>query len=85
MLKCGVAADPQCEDWTTAPTSGYSSLDILIEPELTYMWRVVGDDGLARYGAIRVTLLGADQDGDELMIFDWAYQLQAGNPQVVGN
>ncbi len=85
VLKCGVAADPQCQDWTTAPTSGYSSLDILIEPELTYMWRVVGDDGLAHYGAIRVTLLGADQAGDELMIFDWAYQLQAGNPQVVGN
>ena len=84
-LKCGVAADPQCQDWTTAPTSGYSNLDIAIGPELTYMWRVVGGDGLARYGAVRVTLLGTDQAGDELMIFDWAYQLQAGNPQVVGN
>ncbi len=40
---------------------------------------------MARYGAVRVTLLGTDQAGDELMIFDWAYQLQAGNPQVVGN
>jgi hypothetical protein len=30
-----------------------------------------------------VTLLGTDQTGDALMIFDWAYQLQGGNPQLV--
>jgi hypothetical protein len=82
-LKCGVAADPQCQDWTTAPLSGYSPVGVAIEPEFTYMWRVVESDGLARYGALRVTLLGTDQAGAELMIFDWAYQLQAGNPQLV--
>ena len=82
-LKCGVAADPQCQDWTTAPLSGYSAVEVAIEPEFTYMWRVVESDGLARYGAVRVTLLGTDQAGAELMIFDWAYQLQAGNPQLV--
>ena len=47
------------------------------------MWRVVGSDGLVRYGAVRVTLLGTDQVGAELMIFDWAYQLQTGNPQLL--
>ena len=83
-LKCGVAADPQCLDWTTAPTSGYGTVEIAVEPEFTYMWRVVGGDGLVRYGAVRVTLLGTDQTGAGLVIFDWAYQLQAGNPQVVG-
>ena len=82
-LKCGVAADPQCQDWTTAPLSGYSPVGVAIEPEFTYMWRVVESDGLARYAAVRVTLLGTDQAGAELMIFDWAYQLQAGNPQLV--
>jgi hypothetical protein len=82
-LKCGVAADAQCEDWTTAPLSGYSHVDIAVEPEFTYMWRVVEGDGVARYGALRVTLLGTDQFGAGLMIFDWAYQLQGGNPQLV--
>ena len=82
-LKCGVAADAQCEDWTTAPLSGYSHLEIAVEPEFTYMWRVVEGDGVPRYGALRVTLLGTDQFGAGLMIFDWAYQLQGGNPQLV--
>ncbi len=82
-LKCGVAADAQCQDWTTAPLSGYSHVDIAVEPEFTYMWRVVEGDGVARYGALRVALLGTDQFGAGLMIFDWAYQLQGGNPQLV--
>jgi hypothetical protein len=47
------------------------------------MWRVVEGGGVVRYGALRVTLLGTDQFGAELMIFDWAYQLQSGNPQLV--
>ena len=81
-LKCGVAADAQCQDWTTAPLTGYSTVEIAVEPEFTYIWRVF-DDGVARFGAIRVTLLGTDQSGAALMIFDWAYQLQAGNPQLV--
>lgn len=82
-LKCGVAADAQCQDWTTAPLSGYSHVDTAVEPEFTYMWRVVEGDGVARYGALRVALLGTDQFGAGLMIFDWAYQLQGGNPQLV--
>ena len=82
-LKCGVASDAQCQDWTTAPLSGYSALEIAVEPEFTYMWRVFEGDGFARFGAVRVTLLGTDQSGVELMIFDWAYQFQGGNPQLV--
>ena len=83
-LKCGVAADPQCQDWTTAPLSGYSPVEIAVEPEFTYVWRVVEGGGVVHYGAVRVTLLGSDQTGSELMIFDWAYQLQSGNPQLAG-
>jgi len=81
-LKCGVAADAQCLDWTTAPLSGYSAVEIAVEPEFTYMWRVFEGDGLARFGAVRVTLLGTDQSGAALMIFDWAYQFQGGNPHL---
>ncbi len=83
-FKCGVGADAQCQDWTTAPLSGYGSLDIAVQPEFTYMWRVVDGDSVVHYGAVRVTLLGTDQTGAALMIFDWAYQLQGGNPQLLG-
>jgi hypothetical protein len=47
------------------------------------MWRVADGAGSFRFGAVRVSLLGADQTGASLMIFDWAYQLQAGNPQLI--
>ena len=46
------------------------------------MLRVRGDDGQSHYAAIRVTLLGSDQAGLGIMIFDWAYQLQAGSPEL---
>lgn len=83
QLKCGVAADSECEDWTWAPLTGYTSVAVAVEPELTYMWRVEGDAGAFHYGSIRVTLLGSDQNGASLMIFDWSFQLQAGNPQMI--
>lgn len=81
-LKCAVAADADCRDWVTAPTSGYAAADVLLDPELTYMSRVIGDDGEVHYGSIRVTLLGSDQSGADIMIFDWAYQIQPGNPEL---
>ncbi|MBM4185486.1 MAG: hypothetical protein FJ207_14920 [Gemmatimonadetes bacterium] len=82
-LKCGVAADAGCADVSVAPTSGYSTADMQLDPQTTYVLRVIGDDGLAHYGAIRVVLLGYDQSNDPIMIFDWAYQLQPGNPALV--
>jgi hypothetical protein len=81
-LKCGVAADAACVDWTTAPSAGYAAADVSIAPEFTYMFRVLGDDGLTHYGSVRVALVGSDQDGNDLMVFDWSYQTQADNPQL---
>ncbi len=81
-LKCGVDSDADCVSLDQAPVSGYTNLDMALYPQTTYALRVVGDDGLDHYGAIRVTLLGFDQDGAAIMIFDWAYQLQAGNPNL---
>jgi hypothetical protein len=81
-LKCGVDSDSDCVALEQAPLSGYTDLDMPLYPQTTYVLRVVGDDGLDHYGAIRVTLLGFDQDGAAIMIFDWAYQLQAGNPNL---
>ena len=82
-LKCGVASDLQCEDWTEAPTSGYQTADVNLGAEFTYMLRVVGNDGQLHYGSLRVALLGFEQSGGAIMVFDWAYQIQAGNPSMV--
>jgi len=54
----------------------------------TLLGVAVGDGGwLSRIevhcGVIRLELLGYDQDYDALMIFDWVYQVQAGNPDLV--
>lgn len=81
-LKCGVAADAGCVDVTFAPTSGYVAQDVGLATQTSYVMRVHGDDGLIHYGVIRVELLGFDQDDNAIMIFDWAYQLQANNPAL---
>ncbi len=83
-LKCGVAADAGCQDLRVAPTSGYTTAPASVGSELTYAMRVVGDDGQIHYGAVRVGILGFDQNDAALMIFDWAYQLQPGNPSLIG-
>jgi hypothetical protein len=82
-LRCGVAADTGCQDLPVAPPAGYTTAAVLVAPELTYAMRVVGDDGQIHYGAVRVALLGFDQTDAALMIFDWSYQLQPGNPELV--
>ena len=82
-LKCGVAADDGCIDVPVAPLTGFQATDVNISPQESYVLRVVGDDGQLHYGVIRVVLLGFDQNDDAIMIFDWAYQLQGGNPQLI--
>ena len=81
-LRCGPAADATCVELTSAPTSGYIAADVGIVPQTTYVLQVPGDDGQYRYAAIRVELVGFDQNDDALMIFDWSYQLQPGNPML---
>ncbi len=81
-LKCGPAADADCESWEEAPRTGYSSSRATLLAGYTYMFRVSGDDGEIRFGSIRPSIMGFDQDGRELVVFDWAYQTQAGNPSL---
>ena len=82
-LKCGVAADATCVDVPSAPLTGYGTADVQLATQESYVMRVLGDDGQLHYGVIRVSLLGFDQNDDAIMIFDWAYQLQAGTPDLV--
>lgn len=83
-LKCGVASDALCTDVVRAPVSGYLGTDVWVETQTSYVFRVAGDDGQFHYGVIRVDLLGFDQDDVPIMIFDWAYQIQTGNRNLVG-
>jgi hypothetical protein len=77
-LKCGVAADAGCTDVSVAPSSGYGTADVELLPQTSYVIRI-GSGSNAYYGVIRVVFQGFDQAGDAMMIFDWAFQLQAGN------
>ena len=67
---------------SVAPASNYSNADLPVNAQESYVLRVVGDDGEIHYGVIRVQFVGFDGP-DAIMIFDWAYQLQAGNPDLV--
>lgn len=80
-LKCGVGADPDCVDVSVAPANGYTSNDVALFPQSTYVVRI-GVGASALYGAVRVVFQGQDQFGDDMMIVDWAFQLQAGNPNL---
>lgn len=81
-IECGPGSDAGCAALEVAPTSGYTTGDVGLLPQTTYALRVTGDDGEAHYGSIRVTLLGFDQNDEAIMIFDWSYQLQPGNPNL---
>ena len=81
-LRCGPGADAGCTALDVAPTSGYGTDDTWLQGQTTYVLRVPGDDGKMRYAVLRVEMLGYDQDDRPLVIFDWAYQLQVGNPAL---
>lgn len=81
-LKCGPAADASCVDLTSAPTTGYTTQDVGIASQTSYVLRVRGDDGQQHYAVIRIVTLGYDQDDNALMVFDWAYQLVPGEPSL---
>ncbi len=74
-LKCGPASDATCTDVAQAPATGYSTQDVALSAQTSYVLRVPGDDGQAHYAVIRVVMLGYDQDDSPIVIFDWAYQL----------
>ncbi len=80
-LRCGPAADAGCTDLRVAPSSGYGTQDMQLTPELSYVLRVPAEGGGWRYGVIRVSHVGFAQDG-AIVIFDWAFQLQVGNPAL---
>jgi hypothetical protein len=64
-----------------APETGYTRNMIQALPGYGYVFKIVDGTSL-RYGALRVTHVGKDY-----LIFDWSYQTDPGNPEllVMGN
>jgi hypothetical protein len=80
-LVCGPGADAGCISARVAPATGYSAAAVAVNPEFSYVFRVPSPQG-PRHGVVRVTLLGQDQQGSDLMIFDWAYQTIPNEPRL---
>jgi len=69
------------EDLTSidlAPNIGFASGGLEAIPGWGYVFEIAEADGFFRYGAVRVTHVGRD-----LLILDWAYQTDPGNPELV--
>ena len=81
-LVCGPGADAGCTAARVAPTAGYTTAPIAVDAEYSYVFRVTGGDGQPHFAVLRVTMLGTDQNGKDLMIFDWAYQTRANEPRL---
>jgi hypothetical protein len=74
------AAGP-IEDLTTidfAADRAYRATPIEAQPGFGYVFEMSGGDGFARYGAVRVTHVGTT-----LLILDWAFQTDPGNPELI--
>lgn len=61
-----------------APSSGYTRDAIEAVPGWGYVVAMDGPDGWARYGAIRVTWAGTGH-----LIFEWSFQDDPGNPELL--
>lgn len=80
-LRCGPAADAGCTEVTVAPAGNWGAGDIGLAPGFSYVLRMPDGAGAWYHGVLRVTHVGFAQDG-ALAIFDWAFQLQPGNPAL---
>jgi hypothetical protein len=80
-LACGPGAGPECVAVTTAPSTGYSTTAVALNPESSYVLSFTSG-GRTHYGVVRAQLLGSDQQNRSLMIFDWSFQMISGDPRL---
>lgn len=69
---------PSLTDIDFAPVAGYARTALAAQPGVGYVFEMAEIDGFFRYGAIRVTAIGP-----EYVIFDWSYQTDRGNPELI--
>jgi hypothetical protein len=73
----GSRAIADLTDIDLAPATGYSRVALEAVPGWGYVFETDGGDQFLRYGALRVSHVGRD-----LIIFDWAFQTDPGNPEL---
>ncbi len=77
MQVYGVAPIPDLTAIDSAPASGYASGMLEAVPGYGYVFQIIeGSD--VRYGALRVSYVGR-----QYLIFDWSFQTDRGNPELV--
>ncbi|MGH7608284.1 MAG: hypothetical protein ACREME_13205 [Gemmatimonadales bacterium] len=62
----------------SAPDTGYARDMIQAVPGYGYVFQIIEEGTSPRYGALRVTHVGRDY-----VIFDWSFQTDLGNPELV--
>lgn len=81
-LSCGPGSESDCEYVARAPAAGaFGSGPVPVFPGNSYVFQVPVS-GQTHYGKIRVQGDGVDGEGNHLVVFDWAYQLVAGEPSL---
>jgi hypothetical protein len=65
-------------DMDIAPVGGYARTALAAQPGRGYVFRMNENDGFFRYGALRIVATGPDY-----IIFDWSYQTDPGNPELL--
>jgi hypothetical protein len=63
---------------TPTQCAAYTATPIEAAPGRGYVFEMDGGDGFLRYGALRVTHVG-----QTFLIFDWAFQTDPGNPELL--
>ncbi|HXF96695.1 MAG TPA: hypothetical protein VNI61_11410 [Gemmatimonadales bacterium] len=77
MQRYGVAPIADLTSIDVAPTTGYSRNMFEALPQWGYVFQIV-EGSITRYGALRVTHLGR-----RYLIFDWSFQTDPGNPELL--
>lgn len=75
LYRAGPVAD--LTEIDVAPAGGYGRAAIEAQPGFGYVFQMDVGDGFYRYGAVRVTHVGRD-----LLILDWSFQTDPGNPEL---
>ncbi len=65
-------------DIDLAPSAGYTAGGVEALPGWGYAVEMAGPDGYKRFGAIRVVSVG-----QALVVLDWSYQSDPGNPELI--
>ena len=77
MQQFGAQPIHDLTDIDIAPNGGFSATGVIAKPRFGYVFQMTEGQFFA-YGAIRVAAVGTNY-----VIFDWSYQTDAGNPELL--